>query len=240
MSLDTAATTIVAGWYPDPADAESLRWWDGVQWTATTRPRQPVAPPAAAGPGGSSGSGGSSGASAVEAFPPVPIRTEAALPPIDPYRPMDKRRDHDGYVAMAAAPARLTFTPTRTYTASVWWLATLPLWWTVLEVAFFLVLGQLYTPFLQLFARVIVVLVAAALTMHDRKVLLAEAHPTAASTWWFLLSPLAYLIARGVHVHRHLGRGWAPVVVYVVCWLAPVAAVLGMSYLVALLLALVP
>lgn len=28
-----------AGWYQDPASDASLRWWDGAQWTADTRPK---------------------------------------------------------------------------------------------------------------------------------------------------------------------------------------------------------
>ncbi|MBF6437649.1 DUF2510 domain-containing protein [Nocardia cyriacigeorgica] len=27
------------GWYPDHADPSLLRWFDGHQWTAQTRPR---------------------------------------------------------------------------------------------------------------------------------------------------------------------------------------------------------
>ena len=27
------AITLTAGWYPDPDDAATLRWWDGQAWT---------------------------------------------------------------------------------------------------------------------------------------------------------------------------------------------------------------
>src|ERR1700736_1328680 len=32
-------TTIgaAAAWYPDPSNASTMRWWDGLQWTANTR-----------------------------------------------------------------------------------------------------------------------------------------------------------------------------------------------------------
>lgn len=33
------ATTPPAGWYPDPSDAASDRYWDGEAWSASTRPR---------------------------------------------------------------------------------------------------------------------------------------------------------------------------------------------------------
>jgi hypothetical protein len=41
-----------AGWYADPADASQERWWDGTQWSATTRPlvQTPPTPPAYAAP----------------------------------------------------------------------------------------------------------------------------------------------------------------------------------------------
>ncbi|AYF98887.1 DUF2510 domain-containing protein [Protaetiibacter intestinalis] len=43
VSLSAAAP--VAAWYPDPTDADLLRWWDGLGWTSHTRPR-PAQPPA--------------------------------------------------------------------------------------------------------------------------------------------------------------------------------------------------
>ncbi|MFT4285114.1 MAG: DUF2510 domain-containing protein, partial [Protaetiibacter sp.] len=42
MSLSAAAP--VAAWYPDPTDADSLRWWDGLGWTSHTRPRPAQVP----------------------------------------------------------------------------------------------------------------------------------------------------------------------------------------------------
>ncbi|CAN5636246.1 hypothetical protein BH10ACT8_BH10ACT8_03000 [soil metagenome] len=30
-------TDVVAGWYPDPSGTAAQRWWDGAQWTETTR-----------------------------------------------------------------------------------------------------------------------------------------------------------------------------------------------------------
>jgi hypothetical protein len=46
-------TAIAAGWYTDPAGPNSLRWWDGVQWTGLVQPdaQNPVpAPPVVRGP----------------------------------------------------------------------------------------------------------------------------------------------------------------------------------------------
>lgn len=36
--------TPTAGWYPDPADATGLRWWDGLGWTEYAKPGAPAAP----------------------------------------------------------------------------------------------------------------------------------------------------------------------------------------------------
>ncbi|MBF6227139.1 DUF2510 domain-containing protein [Nocardia abscessus] len=32
------ATTGPAHWYPDPADPDTLRWWNGSSWTEHTAP----------------------------------------------------------------------------------------------------------------------------------------------------------------------------------------------------------
>ena len=215
-----SAQIIIAGWYPDPADVDQLRWWDGNTWTADVKERRPVTAPTPV----------VNTASSTSAFPPVAIRTEAALPPIDPYRPKDKR-EHDTYVPMASATTGLTFAPTRRYTTSVWWLASVPIWSNVIGVALIVGLGELFTTFLQLFSSVILVLIVIALAVRDRKQLLADNHSRPASALWILLSPLAYLIARSVHIHRSRGGGWAPTVLFLVSCVVPAAAIVGLSYL---------
>jgi hypothetical protein len=47
-----------AGWYPDPQDGSSERWWGGTDWTANTRPLSQAPPP-----------------------PPPPLPAAVALPP---------------------------------------------------------------------------------------------------------------------------------------------------------------
>lgn len=34
--------SVPAGWYPDPQDPASIRWWDGAQWTSHVQPRPDV------------------------------------------------------------------------------------------------------------------------------------------------------------------------------------------------------
>lgn len=222
-----SAQIIIAGWYPDPANVDSLRWWDGNAWTANVKARGPVTGPTRV----------VTHSSATTAFPPVAIRTDAALPPIDPYRPKDKR-DHDTYVPMASATTGLTLAPTRRYTTSVWWLATLPVWANLIGVALIVGLGDLFTSFLQLFSSVILFLISIALVVRDRKQLLADNHSRPASALWIVLSPFAYLIARSVHIHRSFRGGWAPTVLFLVSCIVPVAAIVGLSYLQILVLGL--
>lgn len=37
----SAPPTPPAGWYRDPVDAHTKRWWDGAQWTEQTQPTGP-------------------------------------------------------------------------------------------------------------------------------------------------------------------------------------------------------
>ncbi len=37
--------TTPAGWYPDPQDSTTLRWFDGSAWTAHTQPTPSAQPP---------------------------------------------------------------------------------------------------------------------------------------------------------------------------------------------------
>ncbi len=40
----TPVTSAPPNWYPDPTDASSVRYWDGLQWTDHRAPAPPVAP----------------------------------------------------------------------------------------------------------------------------------------------------------------------------------------------------
>ena len=46
MSDPYGSPTIPAAWYPDPADARQLRYWDGTGWTNQTTPTPTPSPPA--------------------------------------------------------------------------------------------------------------------------------------------------------------------------------------------------
>ncbi|MGN6501634.1 MAG: DUF2510 domain-containing protein, partial [Pseudolysinimonas sp.] len=65
-----------AGWYPDPEDAESDRWWNGVSWSDQRRARNaasgwaPVAGPVTT--------------ASARPVPPVAV-PPGAVPPVAPY-----------------------------------------------------------------------------------------------------------------------------------------------------------
>lgn len=46
----TLATAAAAGWYHDPSDSGSWRWWDGENWTSHVRPKEQTTPIAIAYP----------------------------------------------------------------------------------------------------------------------------------------------------------------------------------------------
>lgn len=131
------------------------------------------------------------------------------------------------------------FNPTRAYTGSVWAIATMPVWTTLNVLGLILGLGDLYSTFLVILTSVLIFIITIAFAIHDHKVMLNSLHPTAASPWWMLLSPLFYLISRGVHVSRTVGQGWAPLVVFLICSLMPAAVVLAFGTLYGFFLTLI-
>lgn len=220
MSVNAPAMVIVAGWYPDPADNTLARWWDGTQWTPTTREIDEVSAPAIA----------EAAPTSNQYFSPVPVRTDASLPPIDPYRPLNRRDDSQGFVSMGVKAAA-HFQPTRAYTGAVWAIATLPIWSTFSLLALALALGELYSSFLIGVTGFVLFVICVAFATHDQKVMMNSLHSRVASPWWMLLGPFVYLIVRGVHVSRTLGRGWVPLIVYLICCFVPTAAILAFSSL---------
>lgn len=130
--------------------------------------------------------------------------------------------------------------PTRAYTGSAWAIATSPVWTTIVMLALILGLGDFFTPFIALVAGFLLFVISVAFAIHDHKVLLDALHPKAASAWWMILSPFIYLLVRGIYVSRTVGRGWAPVIVFVICSIVPTAAALALSALITVFIALIP
>lgn len=129
-------------------------------------------------------------------------------PPAPPAPPLKS------YVPMASLPVevREQHDAVRVYTPQVWWLAFSPAWLLLVQVI--VIVATADRTVLDTIAVIVGIFVTAGLTMADRKLLLQSGHRDAASTWWWLLTPLAYLVARGAHLQRTAGRGWIPCLVY--------------------------
>jgi Protein of unknown function (DUF2510) len=120
------------------------------------------------------------------------------------------------------------------YTRTSWWLAGSPLWISVPEVIVFAIINSLVAPAPSAIAigfGLVNLLAWAALVgmaFADRAALFAGGNDSAASPWWTLLTPLAYLIARARHVRLYATGGWASVIWWIVAAiLAPGVAILG-------------
>jgi hypothetical protein len=211
MSMDGDPTANVpAGWFPDPGGTATVRWWDGASWTSELRAvviPNPPSPPAEA-------------ASPAPAPAPAPAPSEPAERPYVPFQ-------------ASAAMIRPTVTGISS-TRTVWWIAFEPLWGVVTQVILFGLLNSFGIPpaavialvFTVLNAGIVVVLVA--LAFADRRALLAGGNQSAASPWWVLLTPLAYLIARSIEVAKWEVGAWTPLIWWIVsAVLAPGLAVLG-------------
>lgn len=70
----TLVTAAAAGWYHDPSDSGSWRWWDGATWTSHVRPKAETAPVAIAYP--------ISEAIVLPVQPTAPVPVAAALQPV--------------------------------------------------------------------------------------------------------------------------------------------------------------
>jgi hypothetical protein len=177
--------TVPAGWHPDPAGSGQLRWWDGVAWTVHLTEPQPIAP--------------------------TVVRT-----PEPTYVPFQSnvQRSYE----FEAAP------PLSSNTLWIWLFICTPLLgfafaWISLprlvgatgtEPASYVVgfvVGIALTPFGGL-------LLLAIFGTLDRRALARRGFVRPASTWWILLTPLAYLIARSVKMRGMPRSLWAPLWTY--------------------------
>jgi hypothetical protein len=103
------------------------------------------------------------------------------------------------------------------YTRASWWIAGSPLWVVVPQVIVvetFNSLAPLPVPTLVLAILLFTALawvILIRLAFGDRSGLINGGNDTAASAWWTLLTPLAYLIARARQVQLYATGGWASV-----------------------------
>jgi hypothetical protein len=227
MTIDaTPSGAIPAGWYTDPANPAGFRWWDGAAWTHSVRedavaPAQPVAPTVAH--------------TAVAPITVVPLAAPIASAPVQ--APL--RGNFGGFAAASSLPvfeagrydARAPIVRSITHTRAASWISGQPLWSVVPQLIVVAILGLGNTQAIVIglaLANLLCLGVLLALAFSDRAALLAGGNGSAASAWWMLLTPLAYLIARTIEVRRWADGGWALVVWWVIATvLVPAATAIG-------------
>jgi hypothetical protein len=221
---DAGGSAVPAGWYNDPAGSGHLRWWDGTAWSAHLAPRPA---PAA-----------------------VSVPAAAPLPVAEPYVPFQgswNARADTGHNASAIEFAR----PMQWNTAGAWLLAFSQLIYLVLVVVFAVVdASAISAPFgsgannlllsgtvaVQIGLWVLLLLFAAM----DRRKLRSLGYLRTASIWWILVipfTPLLYLVMRGIAVSREVGRGFGPLVAYIVSYVVIVLLGVGAAVAIPLYLA---
>jgi hypothetical protein len=119
------------------------------------------------------------------------------------------------------------------YTRAAWWIAGSPFWVVLPQVIVFEVFDSFAPlPRTTLDAGIALVSTVAlialvVLAFSDRRALVRGGNDSAASPWWTLLTPLAYLIARARQVQFYATGGWASVLWWcIAAILTPGAAVL--------------
>ncbi|MDQ1542367.1 MAG: hypothetical protein QOK08_5 [Actinomycetota bacterium] len=193
---------IPAGWYSDPAGSSGTRWWDGAGWTDHVQAAPQLVPTVVPAPS-----------------TPAPITPTVLTPTALTSTPILPTAAEQAYVpfqsATSVVPPRVTGVA---YTRSVWWICAQPLWGIASQVVLYSTITAFGPVPVRFLALGLVVLnlvlwgILVRLAFADRAGLLAGGNGSAASAWWMLLSPLAYLVARAQHVKLWEVGAWAPVV----------------------------
>ena len=205
---NTSGPTTPAGWYPDPAGSENLRWWDGATWTAHMAPRPTPTPT------------------------PTPVVQAPTMPPVvtpgmqtvtgEPYVPFQGSWNQSSQGGGHGGEGEFA-RPGQWNTAGAWLLAFSPLYTAIALVLIFVLTAGAEianaTPAtsVSIFAiDIALVLVNILLALSDRRRLRSYGFPQTASVWWILLGPLVYLIVRAVNTWREARHGIAPMITYIV------------------------
>lgn len=208
MSTTTIVADPVAGWYEDPLSPSAVRWWNGRGWTEHTQ--SPPAPPGDFATSWATFSDGPSTTPAIVHTVVAASTTSAQRSPSrNEYIPM---RGHMTGVDHTAdvVTGRSWLQPTHWSTSAVWAMAFTPWINTAITVTIGVLAAVGARWFVMSAALLLMPLLWIVFAMRDRRRLLEFGYEKRASWAWVLLSPIAYLIARGVRVHRVSGRGWAP------------------------------
>ena len=213
-----------AGWYPDPADSRSMRWWDGSCWTEHTRQIAPTplavsadalptrrslrAAEAASIASGSS-SAGSSAVTTLEHETPLNVaQVEAVQPAATPMPPLlfeaQRATAGDGLDDKPVRIPPLLRVQGSSQTVPGWLVAVSPVWVSLVTLAIIMPsLSNVASSGVSLLAMagaIAAFVVIVFLVRWDGSTLRDRGH--AAPTAWAILAPLIYFIVRVVQVGR--------------------------------------
>lgn len=224
----TLVTAAEAGWYHDPSDSGSWRWWDGATWTSHVRPKELAAPPVLPQP-----------AQPIQPLPPV---QPVSLTPETPAS--EQEYWHSPGAEIVQIPGRTATTQHSAFpgagtggtlpynmthewgdvgspqTPGIWLLASLPIISVGLQVVVGIMVGIVWgttganlTPPNVVFT-VILLTLAWIFAGLDVRALRARGYDAPKIWWMLLIPPLAYFIARGRVVRREGQRAWPPELLY--------------------------
>lgn len=209
----TVAASPAPGWYADPANSANARWWDGTHWTDQVRfatPElhyvEPIVVPDAV------------------THHSIAAPAHAETPATAAYVPFANER-----VIAASLPQRGI-----SYTRAGWWISAAPIWsvipQAVLAAALTVFNIGVTGPFALAILGIALVtwLILLRLAFADASGLRTGGNGSAASPFWILLSPLAYLIARGLEIKRWDSSGWGALIWWIAATvLSPVVALIA-------------
>jgi hypothetical protein len=233
---DVIVAEIPAGWYPDPMGLPQRRWWDSSSWTQHVTPEHQDAPLAQQARRSTDSVSHHAAYASQEMASSVGTLTRT--------RPTDRVEQRRAETAVAGVPEmahayipmamntpvqfRQPEGPRASGTAAAWMIAIMPAVQLAAVLALILVLED-FGQFMQAAVAFVFFLWTAVLASHDKRRLLTLGHRNAATPWWILLTPLAYLIARTVCLRKQGGHGSAPMWVYIL--LSTIPAVVAVSLL---------
>lgn len=197
-----------AGWYQDPNDDGSMRWWSGEGWTDHTQPMAPARPQESLRPATGS-TAGSAGTDWVSNY----TVDELALYTGRPVEHAVSSRTGRTVLEFTGTVPDWRRERTGATTAQVWMIALVPALIAGLALAWLLVGAPFRIPGLVLgIAALVGALSTMLLAVGDSRSLRARGL-SAPSPTWILLGSVGFLIARAVNVRRSGASGTAPLVV---------------------------
>ena len=199
---NTAVAAPRAGWYQDPRDEQSWRWWDGDAWTTHTQSKAPVAPSLST--------------------LPFPVAASPTMGSTVTYADTASGSS-SGKVRFADGTYGSWNEIESAQTLGAWMLAFGPILWPVLLGVvgigvWFATEAGIPSIVTMIGACVVVFGVPWLVVGQDARALKRRGYQPASVLWLFLLPPLIYLIMRGRAVVRDGGSGWPPLIAYLITY----------------------